>query len=141
MIPLYSESDFLSAKSRSLLPLQCKYCNKTFYRSKNQIQAIIKKNSNHTGDFCSPKCTISHYHPTIYVNCANCQKSFVKTKFHIKNTKNNFCCQSCAATYNNSHKTKGTRRSKLEIWLEKELPKFFPSLTFLFSFGLVQFLL
>ncbi len=28
---------------------------------------------------------------------------------------------SCAATYNNTHKTKGCRRSKLEVWIEEQL--------------------
>ncbi len=39
----------------------------------------------------------------------------------LKKTPNSFCCQSCAATYNNKNKTHGTRRSKLEIYLEEEL--------------------
>ena len=36
-------------------------------------------------------------------------------------SKNLFCSHSCAAKYNNTHKTKGCRRSKLEIWLEQKL--------------------
>ncbi len=48
-------------------------------------------------------------------------------------SKNNFCSQSCAAIYNQSHKTHGYRRSKLEIWLEVELNKLYPSLEIHFN--------
>jgi hypothetical protein len=46
---------------------------------------------------------------------------------------NYFCCSSCAATYNNTHKTKGNRKSKLEFYLEKELPLMYPNLEFHFN--------
>lgn len=39
-----------------------------------------------------------------------------------------FCSQSCSATYHNTHKTKGIRRSKLEAWLEIQLNQLFPDL-------------
>lgn len=39
----------------------------------------------------------------------------------IRVSPNHFCTQSCSATYNNQHKRYGTRRSKLEEYLEKEL--------------------
>lgn len=41
---------------------------------------------------------------------------------------NVFCCQNCAAIYSNTHKTTGTRRSKLENWLEEKLTAFYPEL-------------
>ena len=46
---------------------------------------------------------------------------------------NHFCSSSCAATYSNAHKTKGTRRSKLEVWLEAQLPLKYPDLVFHFN--------
>jgi hypothetical protein len=46
---------------------------------------------------------------------------------------NRFCSRSCAATYNNLHKTTGTRRSKLEVWLEEQLRKLYPDLKILFN--------
>lgn len=46
---------------------------------------------------------------------------------------NYFCTHSCAATYNNTHKTKGNRKSKLEFYLEKELPLLYPNLEFHFN--------
>ena len=36
-----------------------------------------------------------------------------------------FCSQSCAASYNNTHKTTGTRVSKLEIYLQKNLSRIY----------------
>ena len=58
---------------------------------------------------------------------------FYKKKNQILKTKNNFCSKSCATTYNNKNKTFGTRRSKLEIFIEEQLIKDFPSLTFYFN--------
>jgi hypothetical protein len=46
---------------------------------------------------------------------------------------NYFCCSSCAAIYNNTHKTKGNRKSKLEFYLEKELPLLYPDIEFHFN--------
>lgn len=40
------------------------------------------------------------------VICKNCAKDFNKSPSQIKRTKNNFCSQSCAATYNNHTKAK-----------------------------------
>lgn len=48
----------------------------------------------------------------------------------MKKGPNHFCTQSCAGKYNNAHKTKGTRRAKLEVYLEQELEKLFPDLKF-----------
>ena len=44
-----------------------------------------------------------------------------------------FCSRSCAAVYNNAHKTTGTRRSKLECWLEERLQRLYPNLDFIFN--------
>jgi transposase-like protein len=67
------------------------------------------------------------------VQCKNCDKGFEKKSCEIKKTKNHFCCQSCAATYTNTHKTKGTRRSKLELWLEEQLTAIYPTLPIMYS--------
>ena len=40
---------------------------------------------------------------------------------------------SCAGTYNNTHKTHGTRRSKLEVWIEEQLTKLYPNLEIHFN--------
>ncbi len=61
------------------------------------------------------------FHQPLFTVCANCSTTFYKRICEIKKTKNNFCSKSCAGFYNNAHKTTGTRRSKLEQWLEAHL--------------------
>ena len=60
------------------------------------------------------------------VVCKNCNIVFKKTLSKIG--KNNFCSQSCSATYNNKHKKYGIRRSKLETWAEEQLIDLYPDL-------------
>lgn len=67
------------------------------------------------------------------VSCKQCSKLFLKKNSEIKRSKNNFCSRSCAAKYNNTHKKKGIRRSKLEIYIETELIKLFPNLEIHFN--------
>ena len=83
--------------------------------------------------FCSRICRDKNKIKQVSVNCNQCNKIFFKRLDQFKKTKNHFCSQSCSATYNNTHKTHGTRRSKLETWLEKQLPSFYPNLQFDFN--------
>lgn len=72
--------------------------------------------------------------------CKSCKislpyDSYLKRK-HDRNYrayKNIFCSQSCAASFNNLNKTKGTRRSKLEAYIEQELKKIYPELEIHFN--------
>jgi hypothetical protein len=82
---------------------------------------------------CSIECRGKSQRTKVEVTCLQCNKNFYKLPKEIKKTPNNFCTQSCAATYNNTHKTKGYRRSKLEVYLEKELPLIYPDLEFHFN--------
>ena len=72
------------------------------------------------------------YVPPINVICLHCGKEFSKLVNQIKKHPNNFCSHSCAATYNNTHKKTGTKKSKLEVWLEKELAKLYPQFSILY---------
>jgi hypothetical protein len=56
--------------------------------------------------------------------CKECGNLF-NSKFSHART---FCSQSCAGVYNQTHKTHGTRRSKLEKWLEEQLKLLYPDL-------------
>ena len=49
-------------------------------------------------------------------------------KHEISQSSNLFCSSSCAATWNNVHKSHGIRRSKLEEWIEKQLTTLYPNL-------------
>jgi hypothetical protein len=61
--------------------------------------------------------------------CGVCKKEVLKTPGEIRVSKSGhiFCSRSCSATYKNTHKVSGTRRSKLEVWIEKELDKIYPN--------------
>lgn len=71
--------------------------------------------------------------PSLEVTCLTCNIRFKKKDIEVKRSPNHFCTMSCAATYNNKHKKYGTRRSKLEVWLEQELTKLYPELVFQFN--------
>jgi len=127
MKSLYTDNEFNLAKSTDKLPCECYQCSKTFFKKKKYITSEINLNK---GDvkFCSKKCMFEHRNTSLYVNCLNCNVSFEKQLNQIKKTPNHFCSQSCAATYNNKHKTHGNRRSKLEKWLEEQLTILYPKL-------------
>lgn len=67
------------------------------------------------------------------VKCLQCSKEFEKYNANIKKTPNHFCSKSCAGIYHNLHKSYGTRRSKLEKYLEDQLTVLYPKLTILFN--------
>lgn len=89
-----------------------------------------KRYKNH---FCSLSCHGKYYTKAKKVFCKNCGKEFIKLFSEIKKHPNNFCCRSCAATYNNTHKVSGYRRSKVELYIEKELTKKYSKLGILFN--------
>lgn len=60
--------------------------------------------------------------------CRECGKEVRKNYVPRSKSGRVFCGSSCAARYNNTHKTTGTRRSKLEGWLEERLRELYPDL-------------
>lgn len=130
MKPLYAKIEFESAKTSDNLPLQCYGCNNTFFLAKKRIYDCLNPNENRQGKYCSSKCQRKHESKSCrhLVICSNCNNQFEKTNSEIKKTKNHFCSRSCAATYNNTHKQHGTRRSKLEIYFEEQLTSLYPNL-------------
>lgn len=103
----------------------CQYCKNTFFLSETQYNLTIKRSKNF---FCSLQCVGKSKTTKHEMLCINCDKQFHKNISQIKKTKNSFCSKSCAATYNNKHKTKGTRVSKLEKWLQQQLSALYPDL-------------
>ena len=126
MKPLYTPEEFQNSKSKDKLPCECYTCGKTFFIFKSTITHYLK-GSNDKCKFCSHKCDDTRK-TRIKINCDNCGCLFEKLPSQIKRSTNQFCSKSCAATYNNTHKTKGNRRSKLEIYLENELRVLYPDL-------------
>ena len=101
----------------------CTLCRKEYHRKKSLIE---KYNAGKILPFCSQSCYNSHRTKLIKIKCVNCGGEFDRQPAQI--SKNNFCSQSCSAKYNNTHKTKGNLRSKLEKYLEKQLTELYPNL-------------
>jgi hypothetical protein len=55
----------------------------------------------------------------IDTSCGWCGEKITRPKSQI--SQNNFCSLSCSAKYQNSHKTTGFRRSKLEVFVQEKL--------------------
>lgn len=71
------------------------------------------------------KCT----HCNIIINYEKYLQKSTDRRKKLKSGKakyNYFCSSSCAATYNNTHKTTGTRKSKLEVYLEEKIKELYP---------------
>ena len=110
--------------------VKCNYCNKEF----SMILSHFKQSTNRNHNvYCSKKCMFESKTKKQLIQCKQCGKDFIKTFAEIKKTSNHFCCHSCAAIYNNTHKSHGTRRSKLELYLEQQLPLLYPALEFHFN--------
>jgi hypothetical protein len=134
MIPLFTQEEYDSSLVSDKLMCQCYYCGSPFKTTKREITYTIKGTKN-TAQFCSKKCQGANTRTKIQVNCANCNIKIEKIPAEIKKSKSNnhFCSKSCATTFNNKHKSTGTRRSKLEIYLEQQLPILYPNLEFHFN--------
>ncbi len=99
---------------------------------------VLNGSNRHTGDCCSITCRNIHVSKINKIEnldllCTKCNKKFTRTQSQVKKSKNLFCSQSCAASYNNMNKKYGIRRSKLETCLEYKLLKQYPNLDFHFN--------
>jgi len=130
MKKLFTEEEFNNSKNTDILPLQCYGCDKTYYTTKKIIKQELAQKRDRC-KYCSQVCHMKINHPIKKhtVKCKQCGVIFHKKNCSVIKTKNNnFCSSSCAATYNNQHKTTGTRVSKLEIWLKEQLTINYPYL-------------
>lgn len=112
-----------------MINLICFHCNKQFERLEKNHFTSAKNSKNF---YCSKKCKGLHNRNRKVLNCKNCNTSFWKKPSQQKGM-NDFCSHSCSATYNNTHKTKGTRVSKLEKWLAEKLIEIYPNIEFHFN--------
>lgn len=126
---LFSETELNSAKGLDKLPCQCYHCGNTFYALKKEILKVLRGYSKAPKiRYCSRQCSGKAKQNKQLVTCDNCDKRFIKQSRDVRKTKRNFCSHSCRATYGNLNKTYGIRRSKLEQWIEEQIPKHFPDL-------------
>ena len=116
----------------------CKICNEVFTNNKiysNHVRWKHKEVSQTTCPDCGQIVTNHNYKKhvlgcqkllTVQKHCKECN-AVITVKY------NQFCNRSCATSYNNTHKAHGTRRSKLECWIEDQLTILYPSLEIYFN--------
>lgn len=134
MKPLYNQIEFDLSRPMDKLPCECYTCGIPFKRYKKEITFEVK-NKRGRVKYCSLKCNTTSQKKNHNIKCTNCNCEFYKQPKEIKKSKtgNHFCSKSCAATYNNKHKKYGTKRSKLEVWLEEQLTTLYPKLEIHFN--------
>lgn len=113
-----------------LVELVCHHCGKS--KHIRQTHYNLKVAKGYKKFFCDNQCQGQWQTAvgTVTASCGQCGSSVTRKFGESESSKSGhiFCNTSCAATYNNTHKTTGYRRSKLEIWLETELRREFPNL-------------
>lgn len=97
-------------KSREYIELKCCKCQKLYNKTKHFVQGKISKG--YTKNYCSPECANSK-DETNYTtfNCANCDISNTRLFSRLVG-ENNFCDNSCAATFNNTRRTATISKNK-----------------------------
>ena len=110
----------------TLLDETCYYCKKPFKITLKLFN--LNKKRGEYNNYCSIDCSNKGHNTRVTVLCKLCEKSFIIQNNLSNNGKNKFCSKSCAATYNNSHKKHGYRRSKMEMWLEEKIKQNYPDL-------------
>lgn len=106
--------------------VRCAYCKKMFNKKPAEVGRT-------TTNFCSTSHANLYKIKEQQVHCQNCGISFMKKSSAIRKSPAHFCSRSCSATWHNTHKSHGCRRSKLEVWLEQQLTNQYPQLNFQFN--------
>ena len=111
----------------TIIPLICENCKKEFERTLSQYN---KNKQRYKHIFCSNKCKSKFYNFRKKIKCAYCNKVVIRKRKELKKYKSgkSFCSSSCAAKYNNTHRTTGNRLSKSEKYLVKLIKQKCPEL-------------
>lgn len=110
---------------------RCLLCSAEFFISKSLARRVAKGTKK--VKFCSETCAKKNKRTQETVLCKCCGRTFLKRQSEIKKTKHNFCSQKCAGIYSAQNKQHGTRRAKLEKWIEEQLFLLFPDLEIHFN--------
>jgi predicted nucleic acid-binding Zn-ribbon protein len=118
-----------SIPSTSYFPydIECPQCGTVFQKTRKLLLQGLWE-TEHPRFFCSKTCGDVFRTTAETIPCKQCGTPKKKKQAELKKTPNTFCSRSCAAIYNNAHKTHGTRRSKIELMLEERLRAEFPTL-------------
>ena len=100
--------------------VECDYdgCGNTTFKTPGKL----KRSKNH---FCSIVCFDKFQDKKVEVECLNCGNKFMKQLNEIKRSKKHFCNEVCRKNIN-KFKDWGSKRSKLEIAIEKHFKVVFP---------------
>lgn len=121
----------MDGSNRLCYLIACHLCGTPSYHPQYAVLKSIRERNQQF--FCSQKCAKLYSKKSQTISCDTCGKQFEKRLSEIKKTKHHFCSQSCAAIYHNSHKNYGSRRSKLEQFLEEKLTEHFSGLKCLYN--------
>lgn len=125
---------FEEAGSREVIPFTCGHCRQPSARPKHRVQAFFKREGDIMAPmFCSRECAAARGRAPHTFACAQCGEKVIKQPSVVKRSRkrglvNHFCSNKCAGTYTAAHKKTGTRRAKLEKWLEEQLNRIYPQL-------------
>lgn len=111
---IISPTNISKLKSKDIIILKCECCLVHFKKLKKYVTAVLNNSKKIKLKYCSQKCQFKMQQSKQPVECKNCSVQFSKTPSQIKKTKNNFCSQSCAASWNNKHsnRTYGPKKTK-----------------------------
>tara|TARA_S200002703_G_scaffold83816_1_gene72217 strand:+ start:169 stop:867 length:699 start_codon:yes stop_codon:yes gene_type:complete len=115
-------------KSREIIEIACDHCGTIKQTTKHKIQNKFRKKPNRKGIYCSSQCSGLDNRTVPVIPCSECNKPVRRYRDARSKSDRRFCNRSCAASYNNKNKTYGTRRSKLEIYLEEQIRLEYPNL-------------
>lgn len=126
---LFKMPEISEVKSTEKFPLECYGCGFAFKVEVKHIRSELKLKRGKC-KYCSKRCQFESMRKTQLVSCGTCNKLRLVDAHVLKNSKSGkiFCDSSCAAKFNNRNKTTGTRRSKLEVWLEEQFKSEYPQL-------------
>jgi len=133
---LTDEFTFKKLKSYDDIDIQCMNCNSIFKRKKHYVQWGLKRKDVDSLLYCNRKCrAIAQKKQRINVMCGFCQTEIqiIPSILRKSKSRNFFCSKNCSAKYNNLHKSHGTRRSKLEKYIQSQLTLEFPNLEIHFN--------
>lgn len=119
---LFSEKDYIKAKSNTQLKCRCSYCLKDFYRSKGEIAKRIRANK--SSMYCSLSCSTSatnklkRKQPTTLPDyiCETCGKLVLGKDTY---SSGRFCCRKCANAYSSKFGNTPEKRAQKALSMKK----------------------
>lgn len=112
------------------IDITCTSCGQSFHKERKQYNQTVKRG--YTAFYCSKQCQTLASSNKIILSCHGCGILIHRVPSHIESAKV-FCGHSCATSYQNKHRTTGTRVSRLERFVAKKLVALYPSMEFHFN--------